>query len=89
MNQEIFSIFSGAYYAGFIDGMAEGLEDYPKETKDLLIDMVNAAWMNRKDYSIEEIAKELDLSEVEVRTLIGLSIKVADDNVKEIIESCE
>ncbi len=88
MNQKMFSIFSQGYYAGFIDGLAEGLENRPKEKKDLLIDMVNVAWMNREDYSIEEISKELDLPEMDVRGLISFSMQIADDNAKEMMKNC-
>lgn len=86
MNRSLYPIFEEGYYEGYIDGLAEGLEERGEEGRDILKNMVNVVQMNREDYSIEETMDELDLSAEQVKVLIGLSIKLVYDNVKEILE---
>ena len=86
MNRSLYPIFEEGYYEGYIDGLAEGLEERGEEGRDILRNMVDVVQMNREDYSIKETMDELDLSEEQVKVLIGLSIKLVYDNVKEILE---
>ncbi len=86
MNRSLYPIFEEGYYEGYIDGLAEGLEERGEEGRNILKNMVDVVQMNREDYSIEETMDELDLSAEQVKVLIGLSIKLVYDNVKEILE---
>lgn len=86
MNRSLYPIFEEGYYEGYIDGLAEGLEERGEEGRNILKNMVDVIQMNREDYSIEETMDELDLSAEQVKVLIGLSIKLVYDNVKEILE---